>query len=323
MKTLLKILGALLLLLALIGAGGFAWAKSKSDAMLARMFEAHRVDFPIPFPLDSGEIAAAGLVAEEAGRAAMERAVARGDHLVHTRYVCVECHGADFGGGVMIDDPMIGRLLGPNITAGEGGRTASFRPADWDRIVRHGIKPDGHPAFMPSEDFQSMSDQELSDIVAYIRSRPTVDATVSPPAPGPLGRILLATGQIRLSADVIEDHFAAHLVEPPAAEASEAFGRHLAGVCTGCHNARLSGGPVAGGDPSWPPSSNLTTHEEGLGGWTFDDFAATLRSGQRPDGTALLDPMATVVQYTSRMTDVELGALWTYLRSLPPLPTGG
>jgi hypothetical protein len=85
----------------------------------------------------------------------------------------------------MIDDPMIGRLLGPNITGGEGGRTADFGPADWDRIVRHGIQPDGHPAFMPSEDFRSMSDQELSDIIAYVRSRPTVDATVPPPAPGP------------------------------------------------------------------------------------------------------------------------------------------
>ncbi len=323
MKTLLKILGALLLLLALVGAGGYAWAKMKSDAVMAQTFDAHTVDFPVPFPLDEAEATAEGLTPQQAGEVAMSRAVERGDHLVHTRYVCVACHGSDFGGGVMIDDPMIGHFLGPNITAGAGGRTSGFGPADWDRIVRHGIKPDGHPAVMPSEDFRLMSDQELSDIIAYIRSRPTVDDTVPPPAPGPLGRVLIATGQIRVSADVIGDHFSAHLAEPPTSEVSEAFGQHLAGVCTGCHNARLSGGPVPGGDPSWPPAANLTAHQEGLAAWTFEDFAATLRSGRRPDGTELRDPMSGVVQFTGRMTDVELEALWTYIRTVPPLPTGG
>jgi hypothetical protein len=47
---------------------------------------------------------------------------------------------------------------------------------------------DGRPAVMPSDDFQHMSDQELSDIISYIRSLPAVDNTVPKSTFGPLGR---------------------------------------------------------------------------------------------------------------------------------------
>ena len=37
----------------------------------------------------------------------------------------------------------LGRFLGPNLTTGQGSRTLDYEPADWDRIVRHGVLPDG------------------------------------------------------------------------------------------------------------------------------------------------------------------------------------
>lgn len=145
MKTAAKILLALVLLLALLAAGGLTWARGKSASMLARTIETHVVDFPIPFPLGSAEIAELAPTPEEAQAVAVERAVERGRHLVLARYGRTDCHGADFGGGVKADDPAPGTLLGPNITSGMGGRTADYRPTDWDRIVRHGVKPDGTP----------------------------------------------------------------------------------------------------------------------------------------------------------------------------------
>lgn len=42
-----------------------------------------------------------------------------------------------------------------------------------------------------------------------------------------------------------------------------------------------------------------------------------MRDGIRPDGTELLMPMTMVLPYARRMTDVEMEALWTYLRSVP------
>jgi mono/diheme cytochrome c family protein len=137
---------------------------------------------------------------------AMERAVERGDHLVNAMFVCVACHAPSFGGGVMVDDPALGSFLGPNLTLGEGSVTRDYTMADWDHIVRHGIKPSGKGAIMPSEDYLSMSDRELSDVVGYIRSLLPVDNTVAESTLGPLGRVLYATGQLTTSAGRISDH---------------------------------------------------------------------------------------------------------------------
>lgn len=320
MKTALKVLGVLVLVLVLLGFGGFTWARGKNAELLGRTIPVHSVDFPVPFPLDSAEAADLGVSGPEADAVALERAVARGRHLVGSRYVCVECHGDDFGGGVMIDAPIMGRLLGPNLTTGQGSVTLDYTPADWDRMVRHGVKPSGNPSAMPSEDFRLMSDRELSDIVAYIRSMPPVDEEVPPVTFGPVGTMLMATGKLPLSADIIGEHQAPHLAVPPAAAATVEYGAHIGAVCSGCHGQDLAGGPVPGGDPSWAPAANLTPHADGLAGWSLDDFVVAMREGRRPDGTTVVAPMDMVVGYTARMDDTELEALWMYLQSVEGRP---
>ena len=217
----------------------------------------------------------------------------------------------------MVDDAMLGSLLGPNLTMGGGSKTLAYRTSDWDRAVRHGVKPGGLPSMMPSGDFVMMSDQELSDIVAYILSVPPVVSEVAAGRLGPLGTMLVAFGQLPFAADLIESHSTEHASIPPLAEVSVDFGKHLAGVCTGCHYEDLAGGAIIGGDPSWPPSRNLTPHVDGLAGWTYQDFRAVLVEGRRPDGTAVLEPMTLLRPYAEYMTDVEMAALWTYLQSIP------
>lgn len=317
MKTVLRALGVLVLLVLFVAGGAYLWAGSAAARTLDRTVEVHTVDFPIPFPLDSAEAEARGLTPEEAEEAALVEARERGRHLIEARYACSDCHGEDFGGGVMVDAPIMGRLLGPNITTGAGSRTQGYTAADWDRIVRHGVRRDGRVSAMPSQDFQRMSDQELSDIVAYIRSMPAVDAEVPPVTLGPLGKFLVATGQIRLSADLIPAHFDDHLPVPPAAEVNAEFGAHLAATCTGCHGASFAGGKIPGGDPAWAPASDITSGGPGVGSWSYEDFVSVMRQGRRPDGTELASPMSLVVPYTSRMTDIELEALWAYLRTVP------
>jgi mono/diheme cytochrome c family protein len=316
----LRLAGIVLGALAIIALGAYAWAGVAARRKLGRHFTTHAMEFPIPFPLPHSE--ATGLPADSAARLGAAGALERGRHLLQSRYVCSGCHGQDFGGGVMIDNAAIGRILAPNLTGGSGGVTAGFTPADWDRIVRHGVKPDGTPALMPSEDFRQMSDRELSDIIVFIRSLPPVDRRMPAPSLGPVGKLLLATGKLTLSADFIARHPVSHPVAPPATAATVEFGRHLGATCTGCHAANLGGGPIAGGDPSWPPAANLTPVPAGLGGWTYAQFASTLRSGKRPDGTALRAPMADVIPFTRNMTPTELQALWKYLRSVPPVSKG-
>jgi mono/diheme cytochrome c family protein len=330
--------------LVVLAAAFYGWAAWRAATTLGRTFAAHTVDFPVPFPLSPDEVAqlrqerldalraAGAALTDDRGLAvdplagvdldaiARERALERGRHLVGARYVCVECHGADFGGGTMIDDPLIGRLLGPNLTGCTGGQTGGYTVADWDRIVRHGIRRDGHPAAMPSEDFELMSDQELADVITYVQSMPAVDREMPPVSLGPLGTVLMATGNIPLSADLIEDHQAAHPERPPAAEPNAEFGAHIANVCSGCHRPTFQGGPIPAGPPDWLPASNLTPHPDGLAGWTYEQFVAAMREGRRPDGTQLGIPMTLMRPYAERMTEVELRALWAYLQSVPPLP---
>ena len=319
MKTILKVIGALVVLVLVAAVGAYVWAAVTANRVRSQTFTAHTVDFQVPFPLSEAE--AATVPEADRARVALERAAERGRHLVLSRYACVECHGQNFGGGTMIDAFPMGTILGPNITTGRGSRTLNYRPADWDRIVRHGILPDGRPAMMPSEDFQLMSDQELSDIVAYVRAAPGVDNEVPAPTLGPLGKFLVATGELQLSVNRIPDHNRPHALLPPATNTSAEFGKHLAGICTGCHRENLAGGPIVGGDPSWVPARNLTPHSEGLGAWTYEQFVGAMRNGTRPDGSPLRPPMTLVAPYAQRMTDVEMQALWNYLRSVPAQPT--
>ncbi len=320
MKKVLKTVLALLAILVLAAGAFYAWATMRVSSLRSREIATHTVDFPIPFPLTEAE-AAEIPSPDSAGAVAVARAIERGRHLVDSRYLCTECHGDDFGGGTMIDDRALGRILGPNITRGRGSVVSAYGPSDWDRAVRHGVAPSGTPSVMPAEDFQLMSDQELADIVAYIQSMPPVDNEVVTVDLGPVGTVLVALGQLRFAADVIPTHTTAHAETPPATEVTAEFGKHLAGVCTGCHRADLSGGPVPGGDPSWPPARNLTPHADGLATWSYDDFTRAMRDAKRPDGADLREPMSMITDFTRNMSDTELQALWMYLQSLPATST--
>ncbi len=137
--------------------------------------------------------------------------------------------------------------------------------------------------------------------------------------PVPVRRL---TGSLHASFSVRLTTNALRFPSVPATRFREDF--HLqviahAGPTTGCQRADLSGGPIAGGDPSWVPARNLTPHADGLAGWTYEQFVAAMRDGMRPNGTTLLLPMTIVLPYARRMTDVEMEALWVYLRSVPPV----
>jgi len=131
----LKIAGTVFAVLIVAALGLYAWAAAASSRKLARRYEIHAVDFPIPFPLSAQEVASGRLTPDSANQLARSRALERGRHLIEARYACSQCHGPGFGGGVMIDDPAIGRILGPNLTTGTGGRTAGLR------TIRHRAAP--------------------------------------------------------------------------------------------------------------------------------------------------------------------------------------
>jgi cytochrome c553 len=248
--------------------------------------------------------------------------VARGRYLFSTRG-CVECHGADGGGKAFIDDAGGGGLYAkaPNISTGPGNVVAAYRPEDWVRTIRHGVKPGGEPLFiMPSEDYNRLSDADLGALVAYIVQLPPVNGSgmlVRVPA---FVKTLYAAGLIQDAAEKI-DH-----TLPPAAtiaeDGSTAHGAYVATMCIGCHGEHLSGGRIPGGPPDWPAAANLTPGEgSAMARYaSVEQFSAMLRSGKRPDGSAV----STVMPFTSlrALSDADTRALFAHLKKLPPVPAG-
>ena len=266
----------------------------------------HNADFPIPFPL-------AGDEAE-----ALATAVRRGQHLVDSRAGCKGCHGSDLGGGAVVDIAFVGHWIAPNLTTGAGSVVRGFTANDWDRAVRHGVRRNGQTSSMPSQEFSNLSDHELSDIVAYIRSVPAVDRDLGAVRFGPVFNYVVATDPKLMTAFNI-DHNKPHATEPPPEAPTVELGEHIVQVCSGCHGANLSGGKLAG-DPNMPIVANLTPHESGLLSWTEEDFVRALREGKRRDGSDI-NPMMPWRAYAN-MSDTEIRAIWAFLRTVPAVEKG-
>lgn len=321
MRKFLKILGwslAAIVAAAIIGYGLASWVTS---SRYGRQWTTHEASFPIPFPLTDAEIAEIDderLAGLDPQAVALERAVTRGKQSIESRLGCAACHGPDFGGHALIDDPVVGRWIAPNITTGEGSVTIGYTAADWDRAVRHGLRRGGPTSTMPSIDFVNLSDRELSDIVAYIRSFPAVDKDPGKVQFGPVLKVMMALGKFKLLAFDV-DHQAPHAQFPPETAPTAEFGAHLVQACRGCHGRTLSGGKIPG-DPAMPIVANLTPHETGLKDWAEADFIRALREGKRPDGSAISEYMPWKAY--ARMSDTEIRAMWAYLRTVPPIEKG-
>jgi mono/diheme cytochrome c family protein len=246
-------------------------------------------------------------------------AVARGRHLATAIGKCGDCHGEDLGGGVLVDDPLLGRLAAPNLTVGAGGVGWAYTDSDWDRAVRHGVGPTGRPLLvMPSTEYQYLSDDDMAALAAYLRQLAPVERTVPATTIRVLGRGLFLAGRLPLVAAEDIDHAPGPRSAPPAGPTA-AYGEYLVttGGCAGCHGPNLSG-TLKSDIPGAPPAPNLTpTH---LGSWTDADFVRALRLGRRPDGSPIDSAMPW--RYTRQMTDEEIRAVWVYLQSLPARRTG-
>jgi mono/diheme cytochrome c family protein len=241
----------------------------------------------------------------------------RGKYLFESRG-CADCHGMNGGGHVFVDDGSV-KFGGPNIT--KTGVTKDYTPDDWERTIRHGVKPSGHPVMvMPSEDYNRFTDDDLAALVSYVRRLPPQQggaAILQMPVPV---RVLYGYGAIKDAAAKI-DHTLPP-AQPVEAGVNIKHGAYVANMCIGCHGPTLSGGKIPGGPPAWAPAANITPGEGSVMPRYPDSaaFMAMLRSGKRPDGSAIqVMPFAAL----SKLNDVDAQAVYTYLRTVPPKAAGG
>lgn len=244
--------------------------------------------------------------------------VARGKHVVTTMGGCTDCHGANLGGYVIVDEPLVMRLAAPNLTTGQGGVLSQYDNDALEAAIRHGVGRGGRVLrFMPSHEMAGLADDHVAAIIAYIRAQPAVDNIVPPMRVGPLARILAVAGQLTLFPyDRINHERRAPASAPTGA--TTAHGKYLAAGCIGCHGDGLAGGKIPGAPPDWPAAANITP--TGIGSWSAEDFIRTMRTGVNPSGHSLDTRMPW--KQIGQMTDDELRALRMYLATVTSKPTG-
>lgn len=245
-------------------------------------------------------------------------AIDRGAYIFNTS--CAGCHGDNLAGTRFFDDPAIGYIPAPNLTAGQGGIGGIYSDTDFVRAIRHGVNADGSPLMiMPSKAFWHFSDEDLGAVIAYLKSASPVDNDLGEKELKPLGRVLLAAG-------AFGDVFAAEVLDhdgprpsAPARGVTAEYGEYLINTsdCRACHGTDLTGAKSS--EPGAPFSPNLAPGGV-LGIWSAADFIETMRTGLTPYGRELDGNFMPYEEY-GRMTDDDLTAMFLYLQSLPAVET--
>lgn len=277
-----------------LGAAAFSTAVWMGERKLRRVVDVRVV--PVPYVREAA-------------------ALRLGKYLFESRG-CGECHGMDGRGKVLIDAPDGLFVRTPNITPHPDGAVSGYGEGDWVRAIRHGIDRRGRALLvMPSQDYNRLNDTDFAALVAYTRSLPPAAGEAAAVRYPLMMKALYGAGMVRDAAEDID-----HRLPPPApvpVAASVEHGAYVANMCIGCHGATLSGGRIPGGPPHWPPASNLTPGESGVLARydSADKFAAMMRTGLRPDGSAVSKVMP--FESLRNISDTDLQAMHAYLRTLP------
>lgn len=224
--------------------------------------------------------------------------------------LCADCHGADFSGTTLVDDPGVGFIPASNLTSGQGGVGGEFTDADWIQALRHGIDPRGGRALivMPSMNYYFLNDKDLGEIVAYMKTVPPVDRDMDEPEISFMGKVLLAAGAF--GKDFLPAESIDHTGPRPAVIApgvNVEYGGYLARVigCRDCHGEGLTGGKNP--EPGAPPAPDITSNGV-VGAWSKETFINSVRT---LDGTGM--PWLML----KPLDDAELETIFLYLQSQP------
>jgi mono/diheme cytochrome c family protein len=241
---------------------------------------------------------------------------------------CVSCHtvpnsNQPFAGGRAIETPF-GNIFAPNITPDPETGIGAWSDDEFDAAVRKGIGRNGSPLYpaMPYNAFTKMSRTDVQAIRAYLN---TVTAVHNPRTatalPFPFNiraamrvwnALYFKEGEYTFDAQKSSEwNRGAFLVDGPA-------------HCGACHTPKSA----LGGDKlsqylqgsylqGWSAPDITNSSRLGLGRWSADDIVAFLKTGHNRI-TAATGPMAEAVHLsTSQMTDGDVKAIATYLKSLP------
>jgi hypothetical protein len=215
------------------------------------------------------------------------------------------------------------RNITPDVETGIGGWT----DGEIIRSVREGVDNHGSSLFpiMPYFIYRNVSDQDMEAVVAYLRSVEPV-TSVRPQK------------EINFPMNYLMHLWPEPLDGPvPMPDRSDrlAYGEYLAVVarCEFCHTPKdpnsmdgFEGRRFAGGMPFFLNGKvmypmNLTPHESGLGSWTKEQFIQRFKMFAEPMKVDPRDNTLMNWNAFSGMTEEDLGLLYNFFMTLPPVPT--
>lgn len=265
----------------------------------------------------------------------------RGAYLADHVALCSDCHSErDFS-----------RLSGPVKpgTIGKGGErwghdmgfpgelyAKNITPAalgDWSdgeilRAITTGVRRDGSALFplMPYLGYRHLCDDDAKALITWIRGLEPIEHEV------PDRELDFPLGLVVRTMPGAADPW-------PCPKPSDGvrYGEYLVTManCSDCHTPSEQGKPIlskrfAGGMAFPMPTGgtvravNITPHPEtGIGNWTREAFIQRFKAMAQPNATPPVPPgtFNTVMPWTQYggMTEQDLGAIYDYLRTVPPL----
>lgn len=255
--------------------------------------------------------------------------IARGAYLARAGD-CIACHtargGVAYAGGRALETPF-GRFYGPNLTPDQDTGIGQWSADDFWNALHNGIGKDGrllYPAF-PYTNYTRVTRDDSDALFAYFRS---LAPQRQPNRPHALrfpydSQALLAGWRLLYFKPGVHQ-------AQPARDLAWNRGAYLVeglGHCSACHSTRnqfganqdgLDGGliPTLG----WYAPALTSGSQAGLGDWEQAHIVALLGTGISPRGSAT-GPMAEVVARSlQHLTPDDLGAMASYLKSLPATP---
>ncbi len=214
-----------------------------------------------------------------------------------------------------------------NITPDPVSGIGNWTDGELSRAIREGLDREGEGLFpiMPYFVYKNISDEDIRAVIAYMRNlEPVLAERPERDIDFPMSTLMQLFPEPLKGA-----------VPHPNPEDSAATGKYLATIarCDFCHTPRkgqgkegVPGKKFAGGAPfvlgeRETLSRNLTPDPTtGIGNWTRQEFIDRFRilgdrhTVQTLESNTLMDWSAF-----AGMTDQDLGAIFDYLRSLPPI----
>ena len=256
--------------------------------------------------------------------------VARGHYLV-IEGDCVVCHtrpeagSPSFAGGYPLHAAP-GTVYSSNITPDKKTGIGNWTAEQFHRAMHEGIAADGrhlYPAF-PYAYFTKLSRADTDAIFAYLK-------TVKPVSYRPPHNQLVFPANIRAGMMAWNALFLDKKPFMSDSAKSAAWNRGAEivtgiGHCGACHSpknflfADKAGDNLQGNLVDGWYAPNLTgARPDGLGGWTAQDIVQFLKTGRNAHAWSAGSMQQVIEKSTSRMTDDDLNAIATYLKSLPPV----